>query len=134
MKKNYRIIRKVEPRDRITYAIYLVSYDEEGGINHIVDEPASPSGETLAELVENLEQIRRAHALPVLEMDEVLDAVEACDASEYGRWIREQMHEAVDPMEARICPVEDAETRRLRLEAIAARFAEKRRNEPHDDI
>jgi len=133
MKKNYRIIRDVEPRGRTTYAIYLVSYDEEGAINHIAGDPASPSGESLTELVENLGQIRQANELPVLEMDEVLDSVEACDAGEYGRWIREQMHDAGSSAETGIFPVEDAETRRRRLEAIAARFAEKRRSDPYDE-
>jgi len=134
MNKNYRIIRKVEPAGITSYAMYLVSYDERGAINHIAGDPASPSGESIDGLKDDLEQIRQALDLPVLEMEEVLDSVEACDAAEYGTWIREQIrdssNQAFSPAPDSVSLEAVQQTQQQKLELIAARFAEKRRNDP----
>jgi len=133
MNSNYRVIKKDEPSGDTAYTIYEVYYDEQGTINHIAVDPASPSGESIAELMDNLEQIRLAHELPVLDMEEVLDSVEACDATEYGTWfrgqIRDSLNEADSPAVENISLEKIKQTQQQKLEAIAAKFAEGRRND-----
>lgn len=63
---NYRVVRTTQG-DEEWFAIYEVYYDDDGRPEARTEEPASPAGETLEELQEDLQWYLRALQEPVLE-------------------------------------------------------------------
>ena len=65
---NHRIIRKVFPEhDTVTFEIHDVYYSDQGVIDSWTEEPVSPSGESEAELREDIRHFLQAFRLPILE-------------------------------------------------------------------
>jgi hypothetical protein len=138
MNRYYRVIRKESPSGGKSYVLYQVHYDENGGIQLVSADPASPHRNTVEELREDLERMSQALELPVLPEEEVMDSLETSGASAYGRWIREQIADSCPEADTRAtAPMPRAEQARVeqqRMEAIAATFAEKRRSDPYFDL
>ncbi len=131
MNRFYRVIRQDSPLGRASYVLYQVCYDEQGNIQQVSTDAASPCRDTIDELREDLERMRQALELPVLSGEDVLDSLESSGASAYGRWIREQIAPQDDtPLATPVSHQELDCFERRRLEALADVFAEKRRNEP----
>lgn len=134
MDREFRVIRKESPSGRAAYVLYQVHCDDRGAIQLVSADPASPCRETIAELKEDLERMRRALDLPVLMEGEVLDSLEISGANAYGRWLREQIgDEPLDdepPLTPLVSPDARLREEQRRMEEAAETFAEKRRNDP----
>jgi hypothetical protein len=64
---NYRVIKH---RDMLE--IYEVYYNKKGEIIGVTEDPASPGGETLEELQEDMEHYAAALKRPMLIMEEIV--------------------------------------------------------------
>ncbi|NVN93020.1 MAG: hypothetical protein HXX11_20830 [Desulfuromonadales bacterium] len=134
MNRHYRVIKKEQPSGETAYVIYQVHYDGQGTIQSVSTDPVSPFRETITDLQNDLEGMRQALDLPVLEAEDVLNLVEASGAVAYGNMIREQILETSDkadcPVASRVSHEDVAQTQQRKLEEIAATFAEKLRDDP----
>jgi hypothetical protein len=63
---NYRVVRTTDGEAE-TFAIYEVYYDGDGRPEARTEEPASPAGETLKELAEDLTCYQAALSQPILD-------------------------------------------------------------------
>ena len=84
----YRIVKQLHPTE--TYQAYEIHYDENDNIQYISAKPSGPYGETLEEITNDLEHMRQALSLPILDMDEVVKALETSGATEHTKtdWAR----------------------------------------------
>jgi len=134
MNRFYRVVKMDVPSGERGYVIYQVYYDEQGSVELVSTDPVSPCRNTVAELEEDLERIRQALDLPVLEMGDVLSSLETSGARAYGEWLREQIEVSADDTgstaETKVSHEEMVQTQHRKLEMIAAKFAEKRRQDP----
>lgn len=68
---NHRVVRRVYRHDDGTtsesFMVHEVYYDEDGRPTSCTADGVEPYGETLEELVDDLERFRRAAELPTLE-------------------------------------------------------------------
>jgi hypothetical protein len=71
---NHRVLRRKEG-EGYTYAIHEVYYDPDGNVAACTENPVAPYGESLDELIEDVESYRRALNLPVIDYDTVGVAV-----------------------------------------------------------
>jgi len=137
MDRFYRVVKMDVPSGERGYVIYQVYYDEQGNVELVSTDPVSPCRDTIAELEEDLGRIRQALDLPVLEMEDVLSSLEKSGARAYGEWIREQIEDSADetgsPVETKVSHEGVVQTQQQKLEMIAAKFAEKRRNDPFNE-
>ena len=68
MSWNYRVVRRTnETTGEESYCVHSVYYSENGDINSWTGDGESPYGETLGELVDELDRFKRATRMPVLE-------------------------------------------------------------------
>lgn len=134
MNRHYRVIRMESSTGDATYVMYQICYDDQGTIRLVSTDPASPSRKTLSELRDDLEQMRLALEQPVLEEEDVLNAVESSNATAYGAWLREQVldppHPDVPPPEVTVSHAGTSQIQQRTLEKMAELFAEKVRNDP----
>jgi hypothetical protein len=71
----YRVMRRAEWKGKPHpewFGIYEVHYDDEGAVTGWTEEEVEPSGDTLEELSRDLEYMRRALEMPVLEWSDDL--------------------------------------------------------------
>lgn len=135
MNRNYRVIRKDEPSGETSFVIYQVHYDGQDAIKRVSSDPASPSRGSMDELRNDLDRIRQALDLPVLDAEDVLNSLETSGATAYGNLIREQIGQACGETgrsdATEISHEELTHTQQRKLEEIAAAFAEKVRIDPN---
>jgi hypothetical protein len=66
---NYRMVKHIDPSGRVTIRIHEVHYDE-GSPTRVTEEACAPCGESPEDLAEDLELMRLALALPLLNYDD----------------------------------------------------------------
>ena len=66
---NHRLIRHTEPNGEIWLGIHEVYYLDDGTPDMVTENAIGASGETVEEIIETLERMRRCVEKPILEME-----------------------------------------------------------------
>lgn len=71
MSWDHRVIRNIFDTGEVSYQIYEVYYDENGGYEYWTKEAVRPFGETLEELRNDIKSFFHASTMPLLEFKKV---------------------------------------------------------------